>query len=352
MNSKEIQPWVPFSFYDFFGYLFPGILFATSALILFKWSFINSSVIDTIWNVCENKSFVIGLVLITMSLVLIYIVGHIIAIISSIFYGSILISSILGYPYKHVLNIKETDGKQYSRSTHLCSIFFFNLWLISPILFSASVFKIITYAFLLVITILFFIRFIVTVFDEINKREEFVKFTNKKIIKSIINFSLYYPIYYLAYVLRIGISMIRKLIAIDVPFPKEFIDNYETYFEEKFNIDYRKAGSENYWLTNFQVSNKCPENSLSIRTWLHIYGFLRNISSASYFVCFLLAVLFYFIGNNDVVKIDIFKWQLGLTYVIAIVLGLGYWKIFHTYYTKGIIRSFYVSVSEEKTKKI
>jgi len=121
MNSKDIAPWVPFGMYDFFGYLFPGMFLFASAMLFFKYSYIDQTIINTVWNACKDNSILLSVLLASLGIVFIYVIGHVLATLSSILYGCIINDGIIGYPYVALLKIP-CEVKEYSRASHSYSL--------------------------------------------------------------------------------------------------------------------------------------------------------------------------------------------------------------------------------------
>ncbi len=335
MNSRDIAPWVPFGLYDFYGYLFPGIFIFISSIIFFKYSFIDQLICNTIWSTCRENGVLMVVLLGSFAIVLLYILGHVVSTLSSIIYG-IINDGITGYPYITLLKIP-TVIREYSRASHGYSLFILNMFILLPLFITdQNKIKIVAIWATIIIIILFIFRFIIAIF-ETNEQSKIIlkKIANNKLVR----FSL------LPYkIIEIYITMLKKLISVDRTFSDNFIKRYKIKFKNDFSLISDEVGSDNFWLPYHKVNNSAPENVALIRNWLHLYGFSRNISTAAYIVCFFMVIILTF-GNK--VNYDAFRIQLFSTYIVAWLLGLGYWRIFHTYYTKFIIRTYVCMDSKE-----
>ena len=137
-------------------------------------------------------------------------------------------------------------------------------------------------------------------------------------------------------VLNPAIGFFRRLLGIDKRFPGEFIRIYKALFRHTFHMNANNVESENYWLPYFYVSSSSPSNVSLLRTWLHLYGFSRNTSAAAYLASSFIAVWIYL---NPTSHDQAARTELAILLVIACVLGIRYWLLFSTYYTKNIIRA-------------
>jgi len=108
-SSKEFSPFVPFDLYDFFGYLFPGILFSTNALIFLNEvdkDFFNKYLKDIfIHSDSIALTFIASTSLILAGIVILYTLGHFIATLSHVIIDRVLIDGIEGYPINFLLDI-------------------------------------------------------------------------------------------------------------------------------------------------------------------------------------------------------------------------------------------------------
>ena len=140
-----------------------------------------------------------------------------------------------------------------------------------------------------------------------------------------------------AYIINPIISFFQKLLGIDKRFPIKFILRYKKLFREYYGMDPNAIAQENYWLAFFRVSSFSQPNASLIKTWLHLYGFSRNSSAAAYLILTVMVVCFYFYPSS---YNTFARFEAGVLFIIAVILGIRYWLLYSSYYTKNIIRAF------------
>jgi len=189
--------------------------------------------------------------------------------------------------------------------------------------------KLVTLSAIYLIALLFTFRLIIACLEKNEK--------GKKYVKDVADYKLTRWFLLPHKIIELYIIMVKKLISVDKTFSTNFIAEYKIKFKKDFNINPDEIGSDNFWLPFHKVNNSTPENVTITRNWLHLYGFSRNISMSAYVVCVLIVITL-LLGYKT--NITALKTQLIATYFIAWISGLGYWRIFYTYYTKSIIRAY------------
>jgi hypothetical protein len=81
-SMKEYSPFVPFDLYDFFGYLFPSVVFFSCIMIFFNWH--DNSVFWPWIAFIESSHWFVNLLLLVFGIIALYVLGHFIAMISYI----------------------------------------------------------------------------------------------------------------------------------------------------------------------------------------------------------------------------------------------------------------------------
>jgi hypothetical protein len=330
MTSKEFSPWIPFDLYDFFGYLFPGIYFAISIVFIFLISNPSFSM-DEYWKVFAHGEFMMGFVSLLTLIVIVYLLGHFIATISHVVIDRAIVGGIIGYPILHLLRLKRPE-REYSESTIKYLFILFNTSLLLPaFIYSHVCFIGTTTIFFCIICFLFCFRIFMTFLRmRPNGGEIAKKYGDKKIFRIYL-----FPAQKLIDPLFL---FVRRVLAIDKQFSQEFIEKYMAVFKSRFGLESENQESENYWLPFFYVSDKSPYHASIIRTWLHLYGYARNISSAAYIICIISIILMFkypYLYENQ-----LFLYHYYFSLSVAFVLSSRYWILYSTYYTKSIIRAF------------
>ncbi len=108
---------IPFNFFDFFGYLIPGLIFTTAIIWVMIPENTYQKTID-FFNSTKDFTYIISFVI----LIIIYGLGHVVSSLGSYLFEGILVGKWLGYPSKNLFNREEKNtwpfssyGKNYSK---------------------------------------------------------------------------------------------------------------------------------------------------------------------------------------------------------------------------------------------
>ncbi len=341
---------VPFTPYDIFGYLIPGASFFIGAYLfdfLISESIKNSDFLPiytifhkSVLNLGNN--FVVGTIYIIMLIISAYVLGHIIASVSSHFLDRLLIEKGHGYPLQQLLKLNQETIRKGRISAFIRGAFFWvNVYLVIQYLGFVFNIKLFTVLADFIINIFIIYSSISLVFliiykwnPEVDPNRVNWNFLN--FIKIMYNYSLKYffagPYDLFSYLYSI-------LIRTRETFDDIFIDKYKNYFNANFNYDAEEAGTNNYWLSFLFVSEKSALSSSLINNWLFLYSFARNIST-SLLMLFIYAFIS-LISQIDLTSMHGYIFLLPLFYFAAYLIMLTrYYYLFKNYYTKFIIRSF------------
>jgi hypothetical protein len=344
-SPRDFSPWVPFDLYDFFGYLFPGVTFSFGFLVFVHHTLFDVfKFLDPLWEVYSKAPFLVSLFTIVVGIIIFYVMGHFIATFSHMIIDRVLVDGIVGYPVNHLLRLKKVT-RGFSQSTYKYLFLVFNLFVSIPIFVSDyKTFKVMINILLIIGIILIIIRVFIMLYRANPWRRK------KLIINGIPQnkFFKFLTFVYLSpatYFINPIIAFFQKLLGIDKRFPPNFIRRYKELFKEYYGIDPNTIAQENYWLSFFRVSSFSQPNTSLIKTWLHLYGFSRNSSAAAYLTLTVIAICFYFYPSsfNNFGRLEV-----GILYILASILGIRYWLLYSSYYTKNIIRAF-VEVSVQQT---
>jgi hypothetical protein len=327
-SPRDFSPFVPFDLYDFFGYLFPGVIFAASLLIFYGQLHTGSFVS---WHTDLDMPFVMGLGVVIVAVVLLYSLGHFIATISYIIIDRVLVEGIEGYPVNHYLRLTKVS-REYSEATFKYLFVLFNLLMLTPILpVSHSAMGFTAVVLMALILLLIIQRLIVMVVHQRAGGRELARR-----LGGMWQFRLF--LIPDQWILSWIIQSVRKLFGMDRQFPQQFIDLYKVAFEKRFHgVSIDQASSENYWLSAFAASSADPMHDRTLHTWLHLYGFSRNASAA---LCLSSTLILLHLLLDKSAFTGLVPLQVGIQWFLAAVLGLRYWNLYSHYYTKGIVRAF------------
>ncbi|MBP9119673.1 MAG: hypothetical protein KBF59_02290 [Ignavibacterium sp.] len=327
MDPNKLKDYVPFTLYDFFGYLFPGVFFSSG--ILWFMRKMDLKVIDSsykhIVEINATMPFVTGFIMVILIVAIFYIVGHFIATFSHIILDRLIVSGILYYPIHRLLNSKNNiDYKPGIIYRLIIIVLIIISWL--PIInidlakSYIDIFGYIICGLLVIKTINFFIY-------NSNKLKSSKLLTLYKRCKNCLNNFL--SVSFDKFILLLE-SVIQTNRLLDEGIRSEFNKKFQSKHPTVQNLS-----SEQYWLPFYEIVSKNPTHATLITNWLHIYSFSRNISAASFLLSgFLIVIL------NYNLEFDGIKYYISILNIVAIIFYMRYWMIYYTYYTKGIIRSY------------
>lgn len=337
---------IPITGYDLLGYLIPGS-FLIALIFLFEYianrQYKELGIITPVYDgICllfnyKTKSFLAIALLLLAIYIAIYMIGHIVASVSSILADHLLVAKGHGYPYESLLGLK--DPKNPNQATthgfYLGSFFWINIY-IALKFFSFS--RGSSNLFYIPKTVAFFVIISLTI--KLIYHQRLIKpdaFIASPIGKSIAYFlGKIYPGPYL--LLQ---NLFIKMFNSRTSFEEDFIARYQEKFLRRFNLDYKNAGTNNFWLSYIYVITNCPESAPLITNWLHLYAFARNVSISFYLV------LFYMIVDFKIQRPIFLSKSSNETYLLALLfLGLGvlflsrYIYLYFSYFSKFTFRAF------------
>jgi hypothetical protein len=318
--------YIPFDFYDFFGYLFPGFT-AILYLLAFYWFVYPGGLLWIISLVPTNyihvSFYYISVIIVT------YILGHAIATTSAIILDRMIVSGIFGYPHVNLFAISQ--GKRiYHEATYKYIFFLLNLGVLIPlVIYNIQIARSIIAMIATLIGLLAVFRILLEVLRPFIKKETIARISDKGAFR----------LYLMPdkYIFTPIIGALRAITHTDMAFPRDFVSRYETIFKNQFRLEMRQANTEVYWLSYLRVTAGNPYHSALIKTWLHLYAFARNMSCVSYLAASALALwIFTNSDNSSEVKLILLA-----AVVSAWVFFVRYWMLYYIYYSKSIYRIFY-----------
>ena len=248
---KDFSPFVPFDLYDFFGYLFPGVIFSTSILIFYNQ--LHPGFYNKWFSYPTNEfeiPFIVGLGFVVAAIVVLYSLGHVIATLSHIIIDRVLIDGIEGYPINFLLDIPRIS-REYSEATFKYLFAFFNILLFLPALpIYYTTYKLLSKTVIAIIVFLIVQRFIIMLIRRRPEGHDLAnKMGNKKIFRSFL-----FPSKWL---IDPWIDFFRKLLGMDRRFSSQFISLFKQKFSDRFGgLKSNQEGSDNYWLSEFSVTSR------------------------------------------------------------------------------------------------
>jgi hypothetical protein len=314
-------------------------------------AFLINTSIDIVY---QSSSVLSNILSASLLLVIAYSLGHFIATISHISIDRLLVSGVFGYPIQRLLKLpRRMDQFQIKKSTSIYIFVCVLLILVRPVIHyhigtplgldsnnCPSLYSICNPTYYVTIFCVLFV------------------FIGMKILHAFLVSDPYYVrpsrIVNKCGLLKVGVNLYtwpaRKLLiplihvfetflGTERQFPTGMIEEFSKSFKEKFGLDYHKSGTENYWLSFFHINASDPNATRMLFNWLHIYGFARNMGAACFFIMVYILYRLHRMEDGDYMLMLVIY---TLNFYLMIFFTIRYWMIYSTYYSKSIIRSFYV----------
>jgi len=337
---------IPITGYDLLGYLIPGS-FLIALIFLFEYIVkqqykelgIITPIFDSVYSLFHYKThgFLSVALLLLAVYIVIYMTGHAVASVSSVLADHWLVSKGHGYPYESLLGLKDLNNSNQiiTQGFYLGGFFWLNVYIALKFFSfsrgSSNLFYIprtIAYyiLFTLAIKLLYHQRVIKPEAFKASQIGKFIAYFLRKI----------HPGPYLLIQ-----NLLLKMFNTRTRFNEDFIAGYRVKFLRRFNLDYKNAGTNNFWLSYIYVISNCPESAPLITNWLHLYAFARNVSISFYLV------LFYMVVDFKIQRPIFLAKPSSQTYLLALLfLSLGilflsrYIYLYFSYFSKFTFRAF------------
>ncbi len=351
----------PFSLYDFMGYIIPGMLFLTFMSLIYLTIRSQSTMYGFIYKIYEKLiqspfestlildiGIVGGLSFIALSAF--YMAGHFIAALSHLFIDRILVFSLLKYPILVRLDIVN-DDRDYPKMLMNMMLFIsviaiYGLITVHYVFDDVRLVFIVKSIILCLIVGILFLRLILpaiwkTVYVVCNPKDP-----NKDKYKMVKPDSwLFQGMKWVFVVLEaLILTPIKKALFLDREFDKEFTDRVKDSYAELFNTKPENSKTNVYWLMHYYVLTKNDKMEAYQTNWLRLYGLCRNVSFASFLV-----ILFQIFLSFKYTGIFTSPPSLQVCIIcisISPVFLIRYLVLYYNYYTKNLIRSFYILTND------
>lgn len=348
---------IPFSLYDFFGYIFPGSYLGLMIILVSNSSdsrlfYLIRKSVDLVY---QSSSVLSNILSASLLLVIAYSLGHIIATISHIGIDRLLVSGVLGYPIQRLLKLPvPKDHYQIKRSTSIYLFVSVLFILVRPVvhyhagtelpldsrncpdLFAICNPRYYTRFFIL-FSALVFIKlihaFLVSAPYYLQPGKYVQRYCFLRFLVQLYTFPSRFLFIPLLHVLETLFGTERRL-------PKSLVDSFSKSFKAKFGLESKEVGTENYWLSFFHTNATDPNATRLLFNWLHIYGFARNMGAAC---CFILVYILYRMHRMEEGDYLLILVVYALNFYLMIFFVVRYWMIYSTYFSKSILRGFYVN---------
>jgi hypothetical protein len=350
----------PFGSYDIFSYLIPGATVILGIVNFEHWyrqiipGNALTPVLSTLLSPAQASSgnqTIYAIAFAAIIVCVIYVSGHLVSSVSSFFLDRIYVAKAQGYPYETLLLLPRLSGPGFRRSDskgfYQGIFFWLNLYLVLRFatLFYSSIWL---RTALPIVEITIAVAVVAKVVSSIIRgvpSSAAYTFLNKSGMRRwLIN-----PVkFYMATLFPLPFQAISKSVEGHVrtgrPFESSMRDLYMKLFSEKFGIDPRNAGSNNFWLCKMFVAHESSGFNRNLNYWLDMYTYARNLASAFY-IAFLYGFFFLYYqyprhhqtsGSNLFILASI---PLGYL-LMAGILAVRFRYIYVGYYNRFLYRSF------------
>lgn len=345
---------IPITGYDLLGYLIPGsfmialiFVFECVAKQNYKTYGIVTPVFDAIISLFKYKTngFLSIALMFFVIYIIIYMTGHAVASVSSILADHWLISKGHGYPYETLLGLKDPNDSDriITQGFYLGGLFWINVYIALKF-----------FSFSRGSSNLFYIPRIIFIYLVLSGILKII-YHQRIFIPEKIKGSRFGKI--IAYFLRnihpgpylLIQNLLIKMFNTKVRFNEDFIIEYRNKFFQRFNLDYKKAGTNNFWFSYIYVISNCSESAPLITNWLHLYAFARNVSISFYLALFYMLIDFKIQRTVFLNKPSIETYLLALVFLgLAIIFLSRYIYLYFSYFSKFTFRAF---CAHQETKK-
>lgn len=337
-----------FDAYDVLGYLVPG---ATVAYGVYLYGMLFSTMdvrhletfVPDVIDSLEDWPRLVALVF--FGTFLVYLIGHVTALVSSSLFDKLVVERTLGYPFERlfcrVYDDKEIARLWYARRSKL----FYKAILVVLVALAITCFtehniarKVLTYSF----AVLVGVKLIFTALSLKDMRDpSFLRpeHTWQRRWAGHLWIVFRYPLLVLYGVYDLALlTVLSFLFRMQKPFSLRFQRAFQERFETVFEIPLEEAGTNIYWLCYIYLCQNDRDSARIVQHWLNLYAFARNLCAAFLVLCIYGLV----VAEITTVDAKLSTAWVATTGLIAFLFFLRYYYIYYNYYSKYIFRAFLV----------
>jgi hypothetical protein len=314
---------MPFTAYDFFGYLVPGgsvllcVYLFEHTLISAPYTGARVPVLHVLEMITEwlspGMTFGKSLLAFTCLLIMAYVVGHVVALLSALFVDRVFVTRTYGYPYERLFSKAD----------------FAKGWTLRPEKRWLGVKKQEWYAALFLFVVLSV------------GMQQFLR-----------PWKWWMTLLAVASPVIIGVVVIplrrwmQSTFSGSTVFNTEFADDFGKRFDHvmKVRYDLDEPSTNIYWLAACYVLNGLERFASMLNNWLHLYSFLRNAGMAFYLAHLYMVVSIVLQPSvSEAVMSSSTSTLLLLLIgylVLAILMAFRYYYVYFLYYSKFLFRAF------------
>ncbi len=344
---------IPFTAYDVFGYLMPGVALC-GGTVLTDWIRYRTGAVQFLPAYLSAKSFIdglsntnvlVGLVYLFSATVMIYLFGHLVSAVSSLVIDRVLMNKAYAYPYERFLSMDDHFSSMTPNRMYYRGLFFWvnvllllvyarrNLcvMLLSRLCTQGATFLIVAASTIAIFTIgtrLLGSTWYHGVQDG----------ASRKWLRTWLQRVWAGPH-------DLPASVIASYLGTRASFGGPFVDKFQGEFKKAFGFDVSEAGKNAFWLPYAYITLKSDQHSSMLRTWLHLYGFARNLSTALY-LCYLYSLVSLFhMARHGATQTGLHGTVVLVPLLflsLAFIMWFRYFYLYSSYFSKFTFRSFYV----------
>lgn len=342
MESSKIKEMSPFSLYDIFGYLIPGLVFC---FLLWAYFLDGTGVVEhhyqSFTTINSKAPAMVFVFVMIFGSVITYSAGHAIAMVSHLTIDRLFIGTVIKYPSIHCLKIDESvlTRRQIAWPMHKCMIVaMFVYLLVAPIKSMHIYLQQISEFSLYALVLLIFARIVLLTVKGASKKAQKWELQESNIIykwtigalDSLLNIIIVYPL--------------CRILQLDKPIEEGVRNKIKEILEKKYFLNTSDSSSDLFWIPCLAVLQNQVYNKM-INNWLHLFGLMRNLAAAILILCF----IFSFGGFGSTIHINRMIYYYSILFLAVIFMG-RYLVLYYAYYSKMMYRMFYAMEMETEKK--
>jgi len=369
MNDKALK--MPFSTFDFFGYVIPGTMLL---LGLYVHDRVLLNGMGPFLKICSAiiskpkqllNPYLFPLVLF-VGMIVAYIMGHIVSAIGSALLDRMIIDRVNFYPYVKLLNSlfkiepKEMFKRRCSKMILLVLLtlnVLMAIWGPSKLVLCVLIFGFFLLLFKLLVDNMFRKHGepqFISLDDSLKERWRCLNCFEWRVrIWKAIFFILNEVVIVGEKACRLTFGTVLSLLRIGHAFPKPFQHLFKEKFERVYGRDPNGFETNVFWLAVTYIVQHLPSNAALAQRAYNFYTLNRNLSITFFLLLWYgIVVHFYWLGNlaiklsEEQVENMYYIWWIILTAAFTVILVLRYYNTYYNHYTKLVLRSF---VTPEKS---
>lgn len=281
-----------------------------------------------------------SLIAITIFLYVGYIIGNLVATLSSIIMDKLVVERIFGYPFERLFKDdlephRIEKNKRYFYRVALALFLTEIIWIAAK-----GPYNRVSLCLVISIGIFLLLKIVYTLLNQRDFQDSYdlrdVNHWQRKIATWCWKYLFkWWVVWVSGFIFELWAKALLSLFRMQKPFREEFRRKFLIKFEQVFDMDAKDIGTDVYWLTYSYLCQQETACTKLLHKWLSQYGFARNLA-ISFFILFV-----YGITINTFYNLEgpYLAWCI-VTGVTAVLFGLRYFYLYYNYYSKFVFRAF------------